>query len=165
MSPMSYLYRRARVMNNVRAKSLHLDDDSQRLRAYHIFQNKFHKRNSETVEQHAVLDTKNVEGEQRGGIRGGSNRTSPNANDTARTDKVSRVKRRSQILDQVLELNTSAPIVDFEHGSKTEIHESHFCTYSKDEVIAAGGKYSCAECKTKSRALKLDADEHGVDLY
>ena len=74
-------------------------------------------------------------------------------------------RRRSEILDQVVIMNTSAPIIDFEHGSHTEVHESHFCTYEKEEVLNSNGKYFCAECGSTSLALKLDADEHGVDLY
>jgi hypothetical protein len=52
------------------------------------------------------------------------------------------------------------------HRSHTLLHESHFCTYTTEEVIAAGGKYDCAECGSTVRALKLDADEAGgIDFY
>jgi hypothetical protein len=166
MRPMSSMFRQAKVMEEARARSLHLDDDSLRLRAYHIFQHKIDKREREMERLRVVAEQARADRtEELENSREDEASYSDGDSKTGDARNVSRVRRRSQILDQVLELNTSAPLVDFEHGSKTEIHESHFCTYEKAEVIEAGGKYSCAECGSTSRALKLDADEHGVDLY
>ena len=44
--------------------------------------------------------------------------------------------------------------------------EQHFHTYSQEEVIAANGALSCAECDCSTRALKLDVEDDGeADLY
>eukprot|EP00946_MAST-07B_sp_MAST-7B-sp1_P002397 g2397.t1 len=156
--PMSSIYARARKLNGVvQSESFQHEDEAQRLRAYRIFRNTMAKQEAseQTLSQVTEAGVSSIEKKK--------DTKTADLNDRKKT--FTRQQRRSIILGQAFELSTSAPVVSFDHGSKTEIHQSHFCTYEKAEVIAAGGKYFCAECGSTSRALKLDADEHGVDLY
>lgn len=136
IKPMSSIYYFASKAINVHSNNHKFTDDSARQRAYNVLKSMVSSGSGEAKNERQENNAKSDMQEQ-----------------------------RLALLDEVAKVSNLQSVEPTHHKATVQVNNSHFYTYEKDEVVAAGGKYKCADCGSTSRALKLDVDEHSVDLY